>query len=491
MKLALEAKVGIFVVVCFVLIAGMSFKVGDLNLGAAKGYEVISYMKNAAGLAKDSPVVMSGVEVGKVKDIELEKGMAKVIMAIEEKYKIPKNVAIIVRAQGFLGEKYAEFEILDGDMNDTMSEGFVVTKTKSSTDFDQLGNKFGDIADDIKEITDSLKDVIASDAGRDNLKTSVENVRVTTDALREMITMNQMRVNTIIENVEQITNGLKYQTPVIAGNIERASKNVDDILANKKDSIEEAIENIKVVSANLKQSVDNINSITKKIDEGKGSVGKLVNEEETVENLNKALKGLEKTFTKLDNLKIYLEFEGERLFRKNTTKGRAQVRIVPNDKRYYLLGLASHPDGKTTTTDTNYKENYVSGGTDFEYNSTKTETKEGELLFTAQYAHKLREDFFFRIGMMESEFGLGADYQPLKTDKLTFQLDAFDFPSKNEDRDANLRFNTRYKLTENFFVNGGVDEILNSDSTSVYLGMGVMFRDDDLKYLLGSTPMPK
>jgi phospholipid/cholesterol/gamma-HCH transport system substrate-binding protein len=35
---------------------------------------------------------------------------------------------------------------------------------------------------------------------------------------------------------------------------------------------------------------------------------------------------------------------------------------------------------------------------------------------------------------------------------------------------------------------GGYDDFLESDNSSIFFGGGVRWKDDDLKYLLGSVP---
>ncbi len=105
------------------------------------------------------------------------------------------------------------------------------------------------------------------------------------------------------------------------------------------------------------------------------------------------------------------------------------------------------------------------------------------------YAHRFFDNFYFRIGLLESDFGVGADLFPIKKNRnLELKLDVYDFPDKDEDRNAAVKAYAKYKFLENFFVTGGVDDIANSGTRTLFLGGGVEFNDDDLKYLLGSVP---
>jgi phospholipid/cholesterol/gamma-HCH transport system substrate-binding protein len=48
-----------------------------------------------------------------------------------------------------------------------------------------------------------------------------------------------------------------------------------------------------------------------------------------------------------------------------------------------------------------------------------------------------------------------------------------------------------YSLNNTLFVNAGYDNFLNSRRATPFVGLGLRFDDDDLKYLLGSVPIPK
>ena len=46
-------------------------------------------------------------------------------------------------------------------------------------------------------------------------------------------------------------------------------------------------------------------------------------------------------------------------------------------------------------------------------------------------------------------------------------------------------------LNKVLFLNAGYDNILNPDRRAVFIGAGLRFTDDDLKYFMGSMPMPR
>ncbi|MCD8491160.1 MAG: methyl-accepting chemotaxis protein [Geovibrio sp.] len=251
----------------------------------------------------------------------------------------------------------------------------VIRESASSTDFDELGNKLGDIAGDVKEITSALKEVLATAEAKDHMKMTLENVRYTTDMLREILAQNEMRVNAIMRNVESltgslnsiavgnqqnmneiianirlITEDLRMQTPVIAENLKNVTGDIDDIVGGNKSDINDTIKSLRAVTAKLETTVDNMNDITGQIKSGEGTVGKLIYDNKTIDNMNETLTSLKNTMGKLDKMKVYLSFEGQHNFEESENKGAFRLRLVPSDKRYYLLGLETHPNGRDSTT---------------------------------------------------------------------------------------------------------------------------------------------
>ena len=119
-----------------------------------------------------------------------------------------------------------------------------------------------------------------------------------------------------------------------------------------------------------------------------------------------------------------------------------------------------------------------------------TETYEDKFKFSIEFA-KRWSNLALRLGLIESTGGVGADYFAFD-DRIKFSVDSWNFNSKEP---GNL--NTHVKATvgvglgKTVFVNAGYDNILNSHRASGFVGLGLRFDDEDLKYLLGSVPIPK
>ena len=72
------------------------------------GYRVYTHVESAAGLDKNSPVRIAGVEVGKVEKHHPRRNQGQGDHPLPVKVKIPDGSKVYVKSSGLLGEKYIE-----------------------------------------------------------------------------------------------------------------------------------------------------------------------------------------------------------------------------------------------------------------------------------------------------------------------------------------------------------------------------------------------
>jgi phospholipid/cholesterol/gamma-HCH transport system substrate-binding protein len=119
-----------------------------------------------------------------------------------------------------------------------------------------------------------------------------------------------------------------------------------------------------------------------------------------------------------------------------------------------------------------------------------SETYEDKYKFSIMYA-KRWGNLAIRAGLIESTGGVGADYF-LFDDRVKFDIEAFNFNSKEPHNEkTHVKATASYNINKVIFLNAGYDNMLNSERKAGFVGIGIRFDDDDLKYLLGSVPVPK
>ncbi|MBI3014089.1 MAG: MCE family protein [Candidatus Tectomicrobia bacterium] len=519
-----EAKVGLFVLAGIILLTYMTVRLGEIRIGKKPGYLISAVLDTVAGLDVKAPVKVAGVRVGEVEKIDLVNGKAQVTMRIDPKYQIKKNAAVTVRTQGLLGEKYIEITE-PVQKAQYLKPGESIQETRRAADFDELVTRLTGVTEDVKELTSSLKTVFGSREGEESLKrilanvdalaanlnqlviSNRQNLTALVNNLNEAVALNKDRFNAIMNNTEVLTQSLKtlvrenegplgntlrnleqfsatlkQDTPGLVKSLDNLSTNLQGVVTENRENLKQSMENLRASTEKLEKTLESLNTITGKIERGEGTIGKLVTEDTTYKNLNETLTGVNKLVTATDAFKFTVGLRGEYQARHTQTKGYFSLKIQPREDKYYLLEIVDDPRGKTSTVQTRAINNGIETLSSEERTSRK-------IKFSAEYAKRFYNTVV-RGGLIESTFGAGVDQLFLK-DRLTLSLEGFEFnPDRTRDREPNLKLTSRYDLYKPFFVNAGVDQILNRRLRTFFLGGGFAFDDEDLKYLLTRVPVP-
>lgn len=106
----LELSVGFFIVIALCGLLFLAFKVSGLTqLGNGNYYVLRADFDNIGGLKVRAPVSVSGVKVGRVRDITLDPQTyrAEVILQIDAHFKdFPIDTSASILTQGLLGSNY-------------------------------------------------------------------------------------------------------------------------------------------------------------------------------------------------------------------------------------------------------------------------------------------------------------------------------------------------------------------------------------------------
>ena len=137
-----EIWVGLFVAGGIAALFMLAMKVSNLSsYSSEQGYDVTAYFEDISGLKVRSPVTMSGVRIGRVKNIVFDKKRLSplVTMEIEGEYDtLPEDSSASIYTAGLLGEKYIGLEAGAGATNcDEFSmddSGEVIVEDNSNKD---------------------------------------------------------------------------------------------------------------------------------------------------------------------------------------------------------------------------------------------------------------------------------------------------------------------------------------------------------------------
>lgn len=281
MKLSREIKTAILVLSAILLfIWGYSFLKGrDLFTDYKTLY--VEY-DNVEGLNVSAPVTISGLAVGKVSGIELNKETRKLKVELQIKTDFPikklskaelyapspiggKQIAIIPSNEGAIA--------VDGD--------YLVSSNKLGLT-DELAKQIEPLKDKIEKLLDNANVMLVNvnevlDAkSKENLKSSLANLNETLAEFKKA----SKEVNGMLADNKAKINGTMT-------NVEKASANFSKI----SDSLTKA--NIGQTVKNLEKTLANVDKMMGDMQAGKGTMGKLMKDDALYNNFAKTSKELE------------------------------------------------------------------------------------------------------------------------------------------------------------------------------------------------------
>lgn len=297
MKISKEVRVGLMALVAIVLlIFGYNFLKGKNLLQNSRTFYAV--YDQVEGLSPSSAVTINGLQIGSVTGIKIRKD-AKLVATLNVKNDFPFSKSSVA-------------EIYGGDLIGGKTIA-IVPNFKDKTKAESGDTLKGEIEAGLLEL---VNDQLSP------LQAKVESVVTSVDTLVKSVNyvMDNETKDKIKKSINDFDNTLLH--------LNSTAKNVDFVLSENLENIQGTLKNAAETSEQLKQftddlsqleikkMVDNINqtmlsikSITKKIDEGDGSMAKLMNDESLYINLEKATKQLEELLQDLKlNPKRYMHF---------------------------------------------------------------------------------------------------------------------------------------------------------------------------------------
>jgi phospholipid/cholesterol/gamma-HCH transport system substrate-binding protein len=504
------AKVGVVMLVALAVLGYFILRIEDINLrGAGNMREVKVVFENAAGLEDEATVRIGGVRKGHVTKIQsLQDGRALVTMTVNDDVPLHSDASAKIANLGLLGERYVEIDPGTGRAPVLAGHSVQIPGGQTAS-IDEITDEVAAISRDVKAITGSLREVIGGQQGQQRLEEIVGNVSAITAEVRLLISANRSNVDATLANTRAITEHLRTEIPRLAATLERVANQLGGTVGENREDVRQVVQNLRGLSSDLRTTADNLNDITGRVRSGEGTVGKLFNSTEAHDRLTGALssvesgvKSLQETLGRATRIQMDLGITGDYYAGMGPTEvggvqtsdgaSRAAIglRLVPNpeNNRFYNLELADDPRGrKREKLNIETKTNPATGQS--ETVITEITKYDRDYVISAQAGWKL-DDLSVRIGMFDSTGGVGADYQ--LGDRMRVTGEAFDFGGKN-DNNPHLRLLGEYVFrketprTPQLFVRTGVENPLND--TSFIFGGGIRWRDEDLKYLMGSIPL--
>lgn len=491
--MAQAVKVGIFAVICLIVLAALIWNIEGVNPFTKDDKQRIdAIFESVAGLDDKASVRVAGVRVGQIDAVGLDGRQARVTLLLDEPLPLTVGTRARVATLGLLGEKY--IEIIPGPPGNPPLPSGTVLPGDTPPSLDEALAKLSAIGDSIQQVTGSLG---GADIGG-SINRLVTDLELTSREIRLLVAENRMVVNSTLRNFDQASSTLARELPRLADQMNRTLTQIEGILAENRSNVAGSTENIRELTADLQTSVDNLNQISGKIASGEGTIGKLVNSEQahdelvsTLDSIQGGVETLSGTLGAINRFKIDLDLQGAYMPGLDEDDGRSRTQFVldidPQDEfRLYRAGIVNTPQGKRREKTEVVTVTNPDGTT--ETTTTTKLTREQSYQVSALFGYRTPQDLRLWAGLIESSGGAQVEYPlPMFDKRFWLSFEAFDFNRPNDEA-PHLRLTGRYQLNPNIYVIGGYDDFLESDYNSVFLGGGIRWSDDNIKYLLGAVP---
>ena len=208
-----ETKLGIFTVLGLVIFGFSLYFLGGLSV--TRSYDINVKFADVSGLPVKAPVKLSGVEVGRVKQIRIEKGQAVVVAGIHEGVEIFRDARFSVVMTGIIGTKYLKVE--QGTPGAGLLKAGAVVRGADEMPMDAM---IAQTMNSIKEFVDSV-----NNQGQ----------------FGEKLNQTMHEVRQLSANLNQLVAQMKPYLSRSVRNLDEASVKLNDLMA-KADSLMESLE---------------------------------------------------------------------------------------------------------------------------------------------------------------------------------------------------------------------------------------------------------
>ncbi|UNY98412.1 MlaD family protein [Zhouia spongiae] len=282
MKLSRELKTAI-IVLGGILLFILGFAYLKSSSLFSNGRKYFAVYDNVGGLAVGTPISINGYQVGTIKDIRFIDGQGNLLVTlmVDSEFQFSKTSKAEIFDTGIIGGKSIR-----------IVPGF------DSSEIARSGDTL------ISAVKPGLTELVTQKLTP--LQEKIENMIVSTDSV--LVGMDKVLDAEARENLRATIGNLNSTV----ANFKSASKSLDGLLSDNKDKLNSTIGNVDKVSKNLarisdtlaqanlgntiselEQTIGKFNSMMAQMQQGEGSLGKLMKDETLYSNLSEASGQLE------------------------------------------------------------------------------------------------------------------------------------------------------------------------------------------------------
>lgn len=252
-----ELQVGGLVLVSLLALAAGLVWITGADLGGERyGFHV--FAPSAAQVSTGSRVYLHGVDVGSVQGVRLGGSGVLLDLEVQGTVSLPVDSRAVIKPSGFLGSQMVE--LVPGGAEMAVSPGDTISGG-TTADLQSVATRLSDRAETVLERTAR----VLSDTTVESLRSSAGDLSGTMAELRGLVESEREVLAALIRNLERTSDRLAAATD--SPRLSRTAARIDTLTAR-----------LAATSAELDATSESLSSILAKMDQGEGTLGRLVND---------------------------------------------------------------------------------------------------------------------------------------------------------------------------------------------------------------------
>ena len=274
----MSARVGLFFLLGVALIVVTFESLSDGKISRRQGYTLIAEFKSLKELKTGDEVRQAGVKIGSVVETRLHGRRAEAVLLVDSRIKIAQDASATIGMAGLLGSNYVSFDL--GSESAAVYAAGDTVRTIESPDLNTIVTELGEVG---KKVDQALSQFSGAMGGQDG------NGLI--GKLDKLVDTNSAKIGEITANLKNVT-----------GKLDRGEGTLGKLINDTKlhDELLVSVGDIKSAAAQAKDFVTNAQAIIAQVKSGQGTLGVLIYDQDAGNNIKVATKNLREISDKLN-----------------------------------------------------------------------------------------------------------------------------------------------------------------------------------------------
>ena len=264
-----------------------------LRGGLSQGYPLHAVFKWGAGLKQGSPVLLSGVNIGYVDEVQLDldRGNIVVLMRIEDHRVVPEGTEATIEPNGIFGDMLIALRPHQPQRVYFAAGDTVPSGPPSPTTADIIA-RIDSVAGNLGDVTEAFELQLVDKGGIESLRRSLQGIETLTAQLNAVAAEQSRQLTLTMASFRNALSAFDSAT------IDSTVRNLRTTSAN-----------LNALTADFQRTSDQIQGILAKVDSGGGTAALLLNDPRAYNNMVAATARLDSLITMIkDNPGKWFKF---------------------------------------------------------------------------------------------------------------------------------------------------------------------------------------